>query len=299
MIRLPEYTKPVAEYKPEAQLILGKPCYVQEKFDGSQFTFGYLEGKFYARSRGQQICEELGIPDLFAEAFLNAKALCEDERLPPNMLFRCEAICKPKHNSLKYDRIPQYSFIVYDIQDAVSNEFMPPAEVEQLLGGVCEFAPTLGVFPDGFVLRSQLCDYLDANQHRLSKLGGAIEGYVFKELSPHPERAIVKLVRDNFKELHAGNPDWERTGNKTGLEKVMQKLAGPARYTKALAHLKERGESEGSMRDMPKLMKELHSDLDSDNAEIRELLWEVFGKEIKRQLGGGLALWYKDQLRNA
>lgn len=296
MIRLPEYPKPIAECKPEAQLILGKPCYVQEKFDGSQFTFGYIEGKYYARSRGQQI--DVEHPNaLFLPAIEHTRALCESGQLRPGLLYRGEAICRPKHNTLKYDRAPAGGFILFDVQDALTNEFWEPA-------GHCqwplEYAHTVGgtvLEPLVFLTRSAIIDWASERAQMQSQLGGAVEGFVFKEYSASPERAIVKVVRDEFKELHKSNEEYIRTGPRNGLDKVLAKLGGPARYTKALSHLRERGECANAMQDMPKLMQELHTDLEADNAEIRDLLWDVFGKEIKRQLGGGLALWYKDQLR--
>jgi hypothetical protein len=297
VIRLPDYPKPIAEYKPEAQLLLGKPCYVQEKFDGSQFTFAFLEGQYYARSRGQQI--DLENPnELFRPAIEYTRELCEGGKLPAGLIFRGEAICRPKHNSLKYDRIPTGGFILFDVQEAITGSFWNPWGFTTISG--LEYAPLVAGTveePLVFLTRSAMVDWASEYAQRQSLLGGAIEGYVFKEYNSSPDRAVVKVVRDEFKELHRGNEEYLKVGPRNGLDKVLAKLAGPARYTKALSHLRERGEYENSMRDMPKLMQELNADLDSDNAEIRELLWEVFGKEIKRQLGGGLALWYKDQLR--
>lgn len=297
MIRLPEYNKPVADYKPEAALILNKPTYVQEKLDGSQFTFAYIEGNFYARSRGQQLSEDVGIADLFANAYLSAKELCLDGILPPGFLYRCEAFKGPKHNSLKYDRAPKHGFVVYDVQSALNNHFVVPVEMSDMLDGKVEYVKVIGQWPEGLKLRSELVDFLDANQNSTSMLGGPIEGFVFKEYSCSPDRAVVKVVREQFKELHALNEEYIKIGPTNGLERVMEKISGPARYLKALSHLRESGASEGSMRDMPKLLNELHADLDSDHGEIKDLLWQVFGGQIKKNLGKGLALWLKDQLR--
>ncbi len=295
MIRLPEYPKPVAEYKPEAQLILGKRCYVQEKFDGSQFTFAYIEGEFQARSRGQQIVMDT-IPALFQASVDGARALCESGELAPNLLYRCEAFKGPKHNTLLYGRAPLNGFIIYDVQDALTNEFWGPKQLASL-PQVVEYAPALETELT-FTLRSDLIEWAAERAQGQSKLGGPIEGFVFKEHSPNPERAIVKVVRDEFKELHKGNEEYIRTGSKSGLDKVLARLAGPARYAKAVSHAQERDELKHGMQDMPVLLQEVHKDLDSDNADIKEVLWDVFGKEIKRHIGGGLALWYKDMLRN-
>ena len=294
MIRLPEYSKPVAEYKPEAQLILGKPCYAQEKFDGSQFTFAYIEGQFYARSRGQQMAANM-VPELFASTYEAAKGLCETGKLAPNLLYRCEAFKGPKHNTLKYDRAPKHGFVVYDVQDAITQQFWT---CDQLitLWEVCEqaaFEETELVF----TTRAELVEWAAAHAYKQSRLGGAVEGFVFKEHSSSPDRACVKVVRDEFKELHKSNEEYSRTSSKSGLDKVLAALAGPARYTKALSHAREAGLLKGAMQDMPTLLQEVNADLDADNADIQQLLWDVFGKEIKRYVGGGLALWYKSMLR--
>ncbi len=296
MIRLPEYTKPIAEYKPEAQLILGKPCYVQEKFDGSQFTFAHLEGNFYARSRGQQI--DVDNPnELFRPAIEGARALIASGALPKELIYRAEAFKGPKHNSLKYDRAPHNNFVLFDVQNPATGDYWDPNGFMSLGPGV-EYGAALA-YNLVFTLRSELVEWAAEHSQRQSQLGGAVEGFVFKEIQRRTgDRAIVKVVRDEFKELHKSNEEYNRVGSKSGLDKVLARLAGPARYMKAVSHVRERGELKNAMQDMPALMKEINLDLDADNADIQALLWEVFGKEIKRYLGGGLALWYKDQLRN-
>lgn len=85
---------------------------VEEKVDGSQFSFGVFDRKLHARSRGAEICVE--DPDkMFQEAvdIVRKKA----NMLRDGWTYRAEYLQKPKHNALAYSRIPRDHLAIFDM----------------------------------------------------------------------------------------------------------------------------------------------------------------------------------------
>jgi len=77
---------------------------VTEKIDGSQFAFGRVNGELYLRSKGAQLYTE-NPEKMFAEAIAYVGQI--QDRLPEGMIFYAEYLKKPKHNTLKYERVPK------------------------------------------------------------------------------------------------------------------------------------------------------------------------------------------------
>ena len=77
------------------------PVVIQEKIDGSQFTFGLIDGELQFRSKNQAINPDA--PGMFE---LGVKAVLERQLsiLEEGLLYRGEFLSKPKHNTLKYER---------------------------------------------------------------------------------------------------------------------------------------------------------------------------------------------------
>ena len=85
---------------------------VQEKVDGSQFSFGVFDGGLKCRSRGKQII--INAPDkMFFNAIESLQLI--KNKLHEGWLYRGEYLQKPHHNTLSYDRIPKYNIIIFDI----------------------------------------------------------------------------------------------------------------------------------------------------------------------------------------
>jgi len=81
------------------------------------------------------------------------------------------------------------------------------------------------------------------------------------------------------------------------VERLIDTLRTPARWNKAVQHLRERGEIEDSPRDIGKLMKEAQADVEKECMElIAEKLAEWAMPQIRRGVVRGLPEWYKDQL---
>ena len=85
---------------------------VEEKIDGSQFSFAKINGELFCASRGQQLHIE-GPEKLFIEAVDSAKQIFD--KLQDGWIYRTEYLKKPKHNTLNYDRVPEAHLIIFDI----------------------------------------------------------------------------------------------------------------------------------------------------------------------------------------
>ena len=86
--------------------------HIEEKVDGSQFSFGRFGDELKCRSKGQEIYLD-GYEGMFApavEAVKNRFYLLKD-----GWTYRAEFLAKPKHNILAYARIPKDTLIIFDI----------------------------------------------------------------------------------------------------------------------------------------------------------------------------------------
>lgn len=296
---VPSYASPFAlGHRAIADLFDGEVV-VQEKIDGSQFSFcvRLVDGVriLECRSKGAEL--HVSAPDkMFAKGVATVQALADS--LTPGYVYRGEYLQKPKHNVLAYDRTPAQNVILFDIEDRNLGEgyFLPPtalaAEAARL--GL-EAAPVLfqGTISDPQRLRDLL--------ETVSCLGGAkIEGVVVKNYAKFTNDKKVmmgKFVSEAFKEVHAG--EW-RKENPTQGDVVAQLVAAhktPARWAKAVQHLKEAGRAEGSPKDIGLLIKEVGEDIEREcSDQIREALFAHFWPQIRRAVTGGLPEWYKDQL---
>lgn len=277
--------------------LLLDPVIVEEKLDGSQFSFGMfpnetgeLELKF--RSKGSQI-------NTFApeKMFLNGiEAIKEIQSLlTPGWTYRCEYFQKPKHNVLAYDRIPVRHVIIIDINNAHEQylNYADKLAEAQRLG--LEITPILyeGTIDNPFMVR----DFLE----KTSILGGPkIEGVViknYKRFTMDGKVQMGKFVSEEFKEVHTGEWKKENPDNGDIVSILISKYRSPARWQKALQHLKEAGKIKGEMSDMQFLFPEVTEDTKKECAEeIKELLFNWAWKNIARSLTGGLPEWYKEQL---
>ena len=266
---------------------------VTEKMDGSQFSFGMIDGKLHVRSKGQMI-DPAKSDKLFNKGVEFAIKASEEKWLPNGVVFHGETIHAPRHNKLTYTRTPKGHVMLYAIRDITNNTAAQWEEVAKwayILG--CEAAPLLykGMV-DGIAMLDKIMD-------AKSVLGGAkMEGVVVKRF----ESVIIgddtlpfiqaKYVSSEFKEV-AG---LKITGRDRVLDLFEQYQTVP-RWEKAVQHLREAGELEGSPRDIGKLMAELNRDVDGEcGEEVAEELWQLFRKDFLKTVSRGFPEWYKDQL---
>lgn len=281
-------------HKAIAELLKG-PVYVEEKVDGSQFSFGVDEnGEVRVRSKGCELV--LDAPEkMFSFAVRTVKDLAP--KLHPGWTYRGEYLRSPKHNALIYQRIPALHIILFDIEVGEC-EFLSYQEKAAEAARI-----GLEVVP---LLKEGLVQGLDEFRSFLgteSVLGGQkIEGVVVKPVGyglfgVDKKVLMGKFVSEAFKEVH--NKAW-REGNPTSgdiLDRLAQEYTTQARWQKGLQHLQEHGIIKGSPQDIGALMKEVPEDVKREcEAEIKEKLFAFAWPHIARRVTHGLPQWYKELL---
>lgn len=295
MNHIPSYPSVFAlGHKMIADLFTG-PIVVQEKYDGSQFSFMLgPDGEAVCRSKGKDQVPG-AIDNMFLQAYEVVETLRVLGQLQPGWIYRCEYLSEPKHNTLVYGRRPSGCLVLFDIEIALQT-FWPADEV-------AEEAVRIGLEPCATLAESDLynMDWLGKLLETESSLGGTqVEGVVIKNyrlFTAEKKIAIGKYVSERFKEIHSA--DW-RKRNPTGkdvVQALVEALRTPARWEKATQHLRDAGALEGSPRDIGNLIREVKADVLKEGEDfIKKELWRHYWPQIERGIVGGLPEWYKTRL---
>ena len=273
--------------------IFDGPVVLQEKVDGSQLSFGTIDGALQVRSKGQQIV--LGGPaGMFDKAIETITAL--EPLLTPGFVYRGEYLSKPHHNALVYTRVPAKYIILYDISGNGDEVYMPYDKV-------CAEAARLGLevvpqFFEGVITdRAMFNELLE----RDSVLGGTkIEGVVAKNYNRFGQDKkclMAKYVRTDMREMNADAQ--KRLAPKGGdiITQLIETYRVPARWQKAVQHLRERGDLQQAPQDIGPLMKEVQADvLKEEEDAIKAVLFKWAWPQIARAISHGLPDWYKEEL---
>ena len=278
-----------------AELLLD-PVLVEEKIDGSQFSFGIFEGESgrYLRCRSKGAELNIIAPDsMFKRGVEVVQNL--QEKLHVGYTYRAEYLIKPKHNALAYDRIPKDHLILFDINcghEAYLN-YGEKAEEAACLG--------LELVPKMYEGKIEDVAHFRALLDTVSCLGGQkVEGCVIKNylrFGLDKKVLLGKFVSEAFKEVHAR--EWKAANPTQGdvVMRLIESLKTPARWHKAVQHLRERGQIEDSPRDIGLLIKEVPLDVEKEEVDyIKTTLYEWAWPHIRRGVTGGLPEWYKQQL---
>lgn len=272
------------------------PVLVEEKVDGSQFSFGkfLIDGKeeLRCRSKGCQLNTEY--PEkMFASAVNSAKEVFDLLKL--GWTYRGEYLQKPKHNALAYDRVPKRNIIIFDINTAEENYMSydkKDAECERL---------GFEIVPKIYEGKIDSPDFILGLLEKQSILGGQkIEGVVIKNYNRFglDKKVIMgKYVSEAFKEVHS--KEWANENPQSGdiIQRLIIEYRTPARWNKTIQHLKESGKLEGNPRDIGLLIKECQEDISKECVdEIQAKLWGWAKGHILRGCVGGLPEWYKEVL---
>ncbi len=265
---------------------------VEEKVDGSQFSWGKFNGELKIRSKNQEML--LDAPEkMFSKAVETVIAL--KDRLIDGWTYRAEYLEKPKHNVLAYDRIPDKHLILFDVN---------PGE-EQYLDRAAKEAEAkrlgLEVVPCLFQGKVSTASELERLLGTVSILGGQkIEGFVIKNYQRFGRDKKVlmgKFVSENFKEKH--KQDWKE-GNPSQndiIQLLVNTYRTPARWDKAIQHLRENGKIEDSPKDIGKVIKEVPKDLLAEcGEEIKDTLFRWAFPDLVRGVNRGVAEYYKEKL---
>jgi len=268
------------------------PVLVQEKIDGSQISFGVIDGVLEVKSHYREIDPRGHYEGMFDEAVQSI--LDMEPYLKPGWAYRGEYLRKPHHNTLTYDRIPKKHIIIFDISVGLEDylDYEDLKDHVESLG--LEAVPTyeLASKVDGF---EELNKYLE----RESILGGTtIEGVVFKNyLRFGRDKKVLmgKFVSEKFKEANGAT---HKIKNKLEvIEEIGNRYKTEARWNKAVQHMKEQGLLTNEPKDIGPLLKEVSTDiLEECGEEIKQQLFKQFWGKINRYACSGFPQWYKNQL---
>jgi hypothetical protein len=267
------------------------PVVVEEKVDGSQFSFGVINGVLSCRSKGAAL--NLEAPEkMFNKAVETVKSIAH--LLAPDYTYRGEYLQSPSHNTLKYNRVPVNHIILFDISTPGENYLSPNEKAELAAAIGLEVVPSFEVNVHSLEELKALCQ-------RESVLGGvAMEGVVIKNYNKfHPDKKIMmgKYVREEFKEAHQSAWKVSNPTRTDVVQGLIDALKTEARWNKGVQHLRDAGKLEGSPKDIGLLMKEIPEDvLKECKDQIMETLFDYFWPQIRRGIVSGVPEWYKDQL---
>lgn len=274
----------------ERIFIEGSDIIIEEKIDGSQFSFGRENGEFICRSKGKDI-----IPDAPEKMFLKGVEIAKSLPVTDGWIYRGEYLEKPKHNTLAYSRIPANHIILFDVQTAPETylSYEDKKKEAERLGLEC--VPLLHKGPiDGFDSFKGLLDME-------SVLGGCkIEGFVVKNynlFTAEKKVAIGKYVSEAFKEKHQTAWKNSNPGIRDVVQALIHEYKTDARWRKAIQHLRDDGKLEGSPKDIGVLIQEIPADILKDSEqEIKDRLFNHFWPHIRRGVTNGFPEFYKQEL---
>lgn len=269
---------------------------IEEKIDGSQWSFGVHNGELKLKTHTKE--RHYPVDDkLFKAAADHVYDLYTQHMLVEGHTYRSECLTRPKHNCLAYDRTPEGYMVLFDVEIA-ANEFLgveeKHAEAKRL-----GLEPIRVIYqgPGRGITEDILKGYLDS----ISQLGGQkIEGVVIKNYDKFGEggHALMgKYVSEKFKEVQKSDWKQQNPGGKDIIQSLIEQYRSEARWHKAVQHLEEQGEREGDPRDIGKLVREVCKDIHEEcQEEIKDKLFKWAWKQINNGLTKGLPEWYKEKL---
>lgn len=269
---------------------------VEEKVDGSQFTFGIRDGELRMRSKGAEVHEHA--PEaLFSKAVTAVQSL--KPLLKEGWLYRGEYLRAPKHSTLVYNRTPNNHIMIFDIETDAGEHLNPEAKKQEAARLGLETVPMFyaGVLTSPDALRQ----YLDTE----SVLGGQkIEGVVVKPAAydvygKDKKVLLAKFVSEAFKEVHQAvwTKDNKPAGGRDVTTAIGSQYCTAARWQKAVMRLKEQGVLVGTHGDIGLLIKSVIQDIQKEEEEaIKQKLFDWAWPQIRRMATAGLPEWYKEEL---
>jgi hypothetical protein len=246
------------------------------KLDGSQFAFGKIKGELYMRSKGKQLFVDAA--EKMFELAVNYVSSIVD-KLPDNVMFYTEYLQQPRHNVLKYGRVPKNNLALFGAMTFPGQSFFSYDELKIFAEQFdIDVVPLL--FHGKVNNINEITHLLDTTSY----LGEVkIEGIVVKNyerkflLGGQPMPLMAgKFVSEAFKEVM--RTGWKKENTSPGRwETFKTGYCTEARWQKAVQHLKENGQLENSPKDIGVLLKAIQLDLTEEEKEtIKEFLWNEF-----------------------
>jgi len=271
--------------------LFADPVVIEEKVDGSQISFQRVGDSVLFRSRNQAIdTNAAGMFEKGVQAITQIASLLHE-----GWIYRGEFLAKPKHNTLAYERVPHGHVILFDI-DKELEDYATREELELEAARIgLEAVPLLA---QGLV---KTLEEFEALLQTPSILGGQlVEGIVIKNhgrFGKDGKALMGKFVSTKFREKH--DKSWKERNPKGQdiIAQIIETYRTEARWQKAAAHMRERGELKVAPQDIGPMIKEVNADvLEECQEEIKDILFKWAWKDISRGITRGLPEWYKEQL---
>jgi len=265
---------------------------IEEKIDGSQFSFGIFDGTVKCRSKSVDL--NIVAPEkMFSKAVETVISI--QHLLVDGWTYRGEYLAKAKHNTLAYDRHPANHIIGFDINTG-KEEYMPYEQKVEEFAKLCiETVPIL------FQGRVENYDMFREFLESFSVLGGQkIEGVVVKNYSKFTgdgKAKIGKYVSEEFKEVHKKEWKGSNPGGKDIITLLIDEYRCESRWNKAIHRLRDEGKLEDSPKDIGLILKSIPADIEEEcKEEIAEKLYKWGWDQIRRGITRGLPDHYKQYL---
>lgn len=268
---------------------------ITEKVDGSQFSFGVIDGELVCKSKRTTLTLDKS-ESQFHPAVDHVKKIAD--KLHPNWMYFGETLKSPRHNVIKYDRVPLNHIALFGIYDVTERLWLScDHQTPEALRLEIDMVPVLF----NGIANLEICQQLI---NKVSFLGGSnIEGIVIKNY----EKSVMigdvvfsvmcgKWVHDAFKEKHS---DLASRGGKKkdSWEGFCEGFLHENRWRKAIRHLADDGKVLGEPQDIGPLIKEIHNDIvEEEKDEILEFLWKQHSPHLLRKSIQGFPEWYKEQI---
>lgn len=273
-----------------------EPVVVQEKVDGSQFSFGVHDGELKCRSKGKE--QYPATDKMFEIAIAHVHSLFADGRLVEGWTYSGEYLSRPKHNTLTYGRVPTQNIAIFDIRVG-EEDYLDYEDVQKeakLLG--FETVPT---FKECVV--NSVEDVMELME-RESFLGGCkIEGLVFKNyrrFSRDGKALMGKHVSEAFKERNSKDFRDRNPQKQDMIAMLGGAYRTDARWDKAIFRLRDEGKLTGEPKDIGPLIKAIQADVEEEcGEEIRERLFKWAWRQLERRVVAGFPEYYKRKLAEA
>ena len=285
---------------PDIRDLFNDPVLIEEKVDGSQFSFGFVEGELQFKSKNKMVYpEDAGMFKQAVEAItdLHKSSNC----LVPEYVYRGEYLQKEKHNCLEYGRLPRFHVIIFDVMTGIETYMPYDQKVEHCKSIGFDYVPRFTV--------DEVHD-LDAFMALLdneSCLGKAkIEGVVIKNYTRFNRAGkpmMGKYVSEEYKENQkiawksGDNPAGSNQTKQDIIELLGHRYRTEARWRKGVQRARDDGWLEHSPRDIGGLLKSIKRDVKGEcESEIKDYLFKHFWPQIERKLTVGFPEFYKQML---
>lgn len=268
----------------ELQTLLNAPdLEITEKIDGSQITWLNTHEELTISSKKLILYPNQTIPKQFQPA---VEYLIDNrDKIPTNIQFFAETLSKPRHNALKYERVPQNHLYLFAAKAWPSSVSYSNIYTLDMLASYMNIEPP----------------HVVQSINDSSCLGGTMEGIVYSCYNGE-NLCKIKEVSEAFKEVKQVLKDRKKAMKGVSTDywtEFKQRFKTEARWLKAIAHLNEQGLLNHDDSDIGLLFKEVSQDIVKEEQDTMvDFFNKHFRKELLKTACEGIPQFYREYLQN-